>query len=76
MTVPSASATPAGDEIDLDDPLLTASEVARLLTIPRSSVYEYARRLDDPLPSLLIGRHRRFYRGALERWLERQTTGS
>lgn len=62
--------------VELDRPLLTAEEVAALLAVPRSSVYEYARRLDDPLPSLLIGRHRRFYRGALERWLERQTTGS
>ena len=56
----------------LDEPLLTAAEVARLLAVPRSSVYEYARRISDPLPCLQIGRHRRFYRSAIEAWLARQ----
>jgi excisionase family DNA binding protein len=55
----------------LDEPLLT-TEVAWLLAVPRSSVYEYARRLGDPLPCLRIGRHRRFYRSAVEAWVERQ----
>ena len=53
----------------LATPLLTADDVAALLSLPRSSVYEYARRRHDPLPSVLIGRHRRFDRGQLERWL-------
>jgi excisionase family DNA binding protein len=35
-------------------------------------VYDYAMRPDDPLPSVQIGRHRRFYRSELERWLRRQ----
>ena len=56
----------------LDRPLLTAEEVAALLAVPRSSVYEYARRRVDPLPSLLIGRHRRFDRRTVERWLAAQ----
>lgn len=56
----------------LEEPLLTATDVARLLAVPRSSVYEYARRIRDPLPCLQIGRHRRFYRSAIERWLARQ----
>ena len=58
--------------VALDAPLLTADAVAGLLAVPRSSVYEYARRRTDPLPSLLIGRHRRFDRRAVERWLGRQ----
>lgn len=58
----------------LDEPLLTARDVARLLAVPSSSVYEYARRLHDPLPSLQIGRHRRFYRSGVEAWLGRQLT--
>ncbi len=72
----ATSAPPASTraEIALNEPLLTASEVGRLLAVPRSSVYEYARRLDDPLPSVKIGRHRRFYRAAVEGWLDRQTT--
>jgi excisionase family DNA binding protein len=60
----------------LDRPLLTAEEVAALLAVPRSSVYEYARRRVDPLPSVLIGRHRRFDRRSVERWLSAQLAGS
>ena len=58
--------------IALDRPLLTADEVAMLLAVPRSSVYEYARRRVDALPSLLIARHRRFDRRTVERWLAAQ----
>jgi excisionase family DNA binding protein len=55
--------------IALDEPLLTAEQVADLLSIPRSSIYEYARRLHEPLPSIRVGRHRRFHRTDVERWL-------
>jgi excisionase family DNA binding protein len=65
-TLPSSS-TPA-----LSEPLLTATDVSLLLGIPRSSVHDYAKRPADPLPSVQIGRHRRFYRSELERWLARQ----
>ncbi|HEX8205604.1 MAG TPA: helix-turn-helix domain-containing protein [Solirubrobacteraceae bacterium] len=61
--------------VPLDAPLLTADDVAALLAVPRSSVYEYARRLHDPLPSLRIGRHRRFDRGSVERWVAGQRSG-
>jgi excisionase family DNA binding protein len=57
--------------IVLDEPLLTAAQVAGLLAVPRSSVYEYARRSSDPLPSIGVGRHRRFYRSDVESWLGR-----
>ncbi len=55
--------------VDLSQPLLNADDVAALLAVPRSSVYEYARRLHDPLPSVAIGRHRRFIREDIEAWL-------
>ena len=55
--------------VELDEPLLTASQIAGLLAVPRSSVYEYARRTHQPLPSVMIGRHRRFYRSDVEAWL-------
>jgi excisionase family DNA binding protein len=55
--------------VALAEPLLTAEQVADLLAIPRSSVYEYARRLHEPLPSIRVGRHRRFHRTDIERWL-------
>jgi excisionase family DNA binding protein len=58
--------------LTLAEPLLTANEVSRLLGIPRSSVYEYARRANDPLPAVRVGRHVRFHRSMLERWLADQ----
>jgi excisionase family DNA binding protein len=56
----------------LAEPLLTAGDVAELLRVPRSSVYEYARRRHRPLPSVAIGRHRRFVRSDLDAWLLEQ----
>jgi len=53
----------------LAQPLLTAAQVAQLLGVPQSSVYDYARRLHDPLPSVQIGRHRRFVLPDLEAWI-------
>jgi excisionase family DNA binding protein len=63
--------TDIGDtrSVVLDEPLLTAEQIAELLAVPRSSVYEYARRLHDPLPSIGVGRHRRFHRSDVEAWL-------
>ena len=62
-------------DVNLAQPLLTAGQVADLLAVPRSSVYEYARRQHGTLPSIAIGRHRRFYRADLEAWLADQRTG-
>jgi hypothetical protein len=42
----------ASTRVALDEPLLTADDVAELLSIPRSSVYEYTRRQHNPLPSI------------------------
>jgi excisionase family DNA binding protein len=53
----------------LAEPLLTADQVARLLGVPRTSVYEYARRSRDPLPAVRVGRHVRFHRAAVAQWL-------
>jgi excisionase family DNA binding protein len=74
LAVPRVTSTSDGNRptVLLDSPLLTATAVAELLAVPRSSVYEYARRRHEPLPSLLIGRHRRFDRRAVERWLSAQ----
>lgn len=58
--------------VHLDEPLLTAQDVSVLLRVPRSSVYEYARRRHEPLPSVPVGRHRRFYRSDVEAWLTTQ----
>ena len=54
--------------------LLTAAEVADLLGVPASWVYEQARR--GRIPTVPLGRYRRFRRAAVEAWiaeLERRT---
>lgn len=54
---------------------MTAEEVAELFRLPRPSVYQYARREVDPMPSLKIGRHIRFLRADLESWIAEQRKG-
>ncbi len=58
--------------LPLAEPLMTADDVAGLLAVPRSSIYEYARRLHTPLPAIRVGRHLRFHRTDIERWLAEQ----
>jgi excisionase family DNA binding protein len=59
-----------------DGPLLRPEEVARLLSVKTSWIYEAVRA--GRLPCLRVGRHIRFSRRMVERWLaeqaERQTT--
>ena len=45
--------------------LMTAQQVAEILQLRRSTVEDYARR--GVLPSLKLGRHRRFVRSQVER---------
>ncbi|MBA3428825.1 MAG: helix-turn-helix domain-containing protein [Actinobacteria bacterium] len=66
---PLPDGLPSSSPLSLSEPLLTATDVSLLLGIPRSSVHDYAKRADDPLPAVRIGRHRRFYRSEVERWL-------
>jgi excisionase family DNA binding protein len=47
---------------------MTIAEVAEYLRIPRASVYELAQR--GRIPCQKVGRHWRFRREAVERWLE------
>lgn len=58
----------------LAQPLLTADEAARLLHVPRSTVYELVR--SRSLPHVRIGeRGLRFTRTDLERWVGENTFG-
>ncbi len=56
----------------LHQPLLTADDIAAWLAVPRSSVYEYARREHGPLPAVRIGRHLRFVREDVADWIGAQ----
>lgn len=59
-----------GAEISLVDPLLRPEEVARLLSVKPSWVYEKVRA--GELPCLRVGRHLRFTRRMVEHWLADQ----
>ena len=51
----------------MTESLLTASEVAALLGVPISWVYEQSRR--GRIPTVTLGRYRRYRREAIEAWL-------
>jgi excisionase family DNA binding protein len=48
--------------------LMTAAEVAELLGVPITWVYEQSRR--GAIPTVTLGRYRRYRREAIERWVE------
>jgi excisionase family DNA binding protein len=51
-----------------DDRLMTAQDVATMLGVPASWVYEQSRA--GRLPTVCVGRYRRFRRDAIESWIE------
>jgi excisionase family DNA binding protein len=55
-----------GDRV-VSGSLLSAGEVAQLLGVPVSWVYEQSRR--GRIPTVTLGRYRRYRREAIEEWL-------
>ena len=55
----------------LAEPLLDANEAARLLHVPRSTLYELVR--SRGLPHIRLGRTLRFTRADLGQWIEEHT---
>ena len=60
----------AVDRTPLSEPLLTADEVAALLRVPRSTVYELTR--TRRLPHIKVGRRTLFVRLDLDAWVVEQ----
>jgi excisionase family DNA binding protein len=56
--------------VDLSEPLLTASQAAAMLSVRTSWVYDASR--SGALPCVHIGKHIRFLRSELERWVAEQ----
>lgn len=56
--------------VGLNEPLLRPAEAAALLSVRTSWIYEAVR--SGRLPHLRVGRHIRFTRSDLERWLSEQ----
>ncbi len=58
-------------------PLLTVGEVAELLKVPVSWVYERTRRNSmDRIPGFRLGKYWRFHESDVLAWLERQRAGA
>ena len=53
---------------DSNPPVMTVDEVSAYLRIPKASIYKLAQK--GKIPGQKVGRHWRFRREALERWLE------
>jgi excisionase family DNA binding protein len=51
-------------------PLLTADQVAELLGVPKTWVYEQSRK--GRIPTVTLGRYRRYRLEAVEAWIEEQ----
>ena len=54
--------------------VLTVSEAADYLRIPKSSVYKLAQ--EGRIPCQKVGRHWRFHRPTLEHWISNQSVES
>ena len=64
----------SGMRVEMDR-LLTAAEVAALLSVPTSWVYRAAR--EGEIPSVTLGRYVRFVQADISRWIAtRKTKGS
>jgi excisionase family DNA binding protein len=55
-----------------ENQLLTVEEVARLLRVPKSWVYERSRaRSPERFPHIKLGKYLRFYKADVQQYLER-----
>jgi len=61
---------PGSPRPNLNEPLLTPHETAALLAVRVSWIYDAVR--GDRLPCVRVGRHVRFLRSDLERWIADQ----
>jgi len=55
------------------DNLLSPAELADYLNVPIATVYRWRSRGDGP-PGIRVGRHVRYRREAIERWLDERSS--
>ncbi len=53
--------------------ILTVEDVCEYLRIPRSTLYKLAR--DKKIPAFRVGKHWRFKKEKIEKWLEEEQPG-
>ena len=71
MARPRKSPTQPADPPPAPEPLWTIDEVAAYLGIPKQTIYRWRAAGTGP-PSHRIGRHVRYRRDEVERWVRRQ----
>jgi excisionase family DNA binding protein len=72
----STTTVAAAAHRDLAQPLLTIEEIAELLHVPVSWVYERTRRRSsDRIPGFRLGKYWRFREADVLAWIERQRVG-
>lgn len=59
------------EQVQVFPKLLTAQDVAKILSVPLSTLHHWAVRGKGP-PSFKVGKHRRFDAAAVAAWLEKQ----
>lgn len=59
--------------IDNPPPVMTIEEISKYLQIPLSSLYKLAQ--EGKIPCQKVGRHWRFRKEAIDRWLENASRG-
>ena len=58
----------------MTDKLLTADDVAELLGVPKTWVYEQSRL--GRIPTVTLGRYRRYRREAIDEWVREMERGN
>lgn len=59
------------EQVQVFPMLLTAQDVAKILSVPLSTLHHWAVRGEGP-PSFKVGKHRRFDAAVVAAWLEKQ----
>ena len=59
------------EQVQVFPQLLTAQDVAKILSVPLSTLHHWAVRGEGP-PSFKVGKHRRFDAAVVAAWLEKQ----
>ncbi|MCC7472603.1 helix-turn-helix domain-containing protein [Candidatus Nomurabacteria bacterium] len=70
-TIATATRTNLDSVLPSEGEILTVSEVARFLRVPKSTVYKLARL--GELPASKIGKHWRFLRRDIHEWMHSRT---
>lgn len=59
------------EQVQVFPKLLTAQDVAKILSVPLSTLHHWAVRGEGP-PSFKVGKHRRFDAAVVAAWIEKQ----